>query len=344
VRETLSRHTQGMGASTIDFDSVIGAWRRAFESAQGAIVAAARDHDLEDAQMQRWSRRLSDERAAVVQSLGGLARELHTSRPGLVRLLASPREAKQLLALPADVRACVFNVDGVLVPSAAFHAEVWKRTFDRFLSHWMDHTEASIATFSRRIDYPTLIHGRSRLQAVRGFLASRGISLLEGSPSDPPEAQTVNGLANAKSQALVERLRHEGVSAFDGARLFLTLARDARLSCAVVSGSTSTWMLLEGAGLARLVDWCVDGTAIDEQGLRRKPAPDMLLAAARALGVDPARTAVFETNEDGVIAGRSGGFEFVVAVDQEGHGKTLRASGADLVVSDLGEILERALG
>ena len=154
----------------------------------------------------------------------------------------------------------------------------------------------------------------------------------------------MQGLANAKSHALVERLRQEGVDAFDGARLFLALAHDAGLPCAVVSGSTTTSMLLEGARLTPLIDCCVDGTDAEEQGLRRKPAPDMLLAATRALGVDPARTAVFETNEDGVIAGRSGGFEFVVAVDQEGHGKALRACGADLVVSDLGEILERALG
>ena len=333
-----------MGDSTIDFESLIGGWRGAFESAQRAISAAARDDDLEAGEVQSWSRRLSDERTAAVQSLGGLARELHAGRPGLVRLLASPREVKQLLALPADVGACVFNVDGVLVPSAAIHAEVWKRTFDRFLSRRMDRTGATIATFSRRVDYPMLVHGRSRLEAVRGFLASRGISLPEGGPSDPPEAQTVHGLANAKSDALVERLRHEGVSAFDGARLFLALAHDARLPCAVVSGSTTTSMLLEGAGLAPLIDCCVDGTAAEEQGLRRKPAPDMLLAATRALGVDPERTAVFETNEEGVIAGRSGGFEFVVAVDQEGHEKTLRACGADLVVSDLGEILERALG
>ena len=333
-----------MAEGTIDFDSLIGAWRGAFESAQRAIAAAAHDHDLDNGQVQARSRGLADERAAAVLSLGGLARELHSSRPGLVRLLASPREAKQLLGLPADAGACVFNVDGVLVPSSAIHAEVWKRTFDRFLSQWMDRTGTTIATFSRRIDYPLLIHGRSRLEAVRGFLASRGISLPEGNPADPPEEQTVHGLANAKSDALVERLRREGVSAFDGARLFLALACDAGLPCAVVSGSTTISMLLEGARLAPLIDCCIDGAAAEAQGLRRKPAPDMLLAATRALGVDPARTAVFETNEEGVIAGRTGGFEFVVAVDQEGQGKKLRACGADLVVSDLGEILERALG
>ena len=328
----------------IDFDALIGAWRGAFETAQGAITAAARDHDLAEGELQMRSRRLADERTAAVASLGSLAHELHARRPGLVRLLATPREAKTLLGLPPDVGACVFNVDGVLVPSAAIHADVWKRTFDQFLFHWMDRTGATIATFSRRVDYPHLIHGRTRHAAVREFLASRGISLPEGARDDPPDVETVNGLANAKSRNLLERLNHEGVSAFDGARLFLELAHDARVACAVVSGSTTTWTLLEGARLTPLIDGCVDGNVADERGLRRKPAPDMLLAAAEALGVGPEHTAVFETSEEGVLAGRCGGFELVVAVDQEGNAKALRARGADVVVSDLGEILERALG
>jgi HAD superfamily hydrolase (TIGR01509 family) len=327
----------------VDFDSLIGAWRAAFESAQGALAAAGRNHDLAGGELQQRSRRLSDERTTTVRTLGGLAHEFQTRRPGLVRLLASPREAKQLLSLPADVRGCVFNVDGVLVASAAIHAEAWKRTFDDFLYRWMDRTGSTVATFSRRIDYPRLIHGRSRVAAVREFLASRGISLPEGAPGDPPGSDTVHGLANAKNRALHARIEHEGVSAFDGARLYLALAHDARLPCAVVSGSTNTWNLLERAHLTTLIDECVDGNAVISDSLRRKPSPDMLLAACRSLGVEPAHTAVFETAEDGVVAGRSGGFELVVAVEQDGNGQALRAHGADLVVSDLGQLLERAL-
>ena len=139
-------------------------------------------------------------------------------------------------------------------------------------------------------------------------------------------------------------IEHEGVSAFDGARLYLALAHDAHLPCAVVSGSTSARHLLDGAGLTTLIDEYIDGNAIISAGLRRKPAPDMLLAACAALGVEPARTVVFETAEDGVIAGKAGGFELVVGVEQEGDAKALRARGADLVISDLGQMLERSLG
>lgn len=260
-----------------------------------------------------------------------------------MRLVASPWETKRLLGLPPDVAACVFNVDGVLVASAAIHTDAWKETFDEFVSRRVERTGGSFAPFSRRADYPKLIHGKSREDAVRAFLASRGIRLPEGHPGDAPGTETVHGLANRKKQALVGRLQQHGVSAFDGARLYLELAQDARLHCAVVSGSTNTGALLEGAHLMGLIEECVDGTAMLAEGLRRKPAPDMLLAACRRLGVEPGRTAVCETTQDGVVAGRAGGFELVVAVDQEGNAQALRAQGADLVVADLGEILEHAL-
>jgi HAD superfamily hydrolase (TIGR01509 family) len=237
----------------------------------------------------------------------------------------------------------VFNVDGVLVASAAIHADAWKETLDDFVARRIERTGGSFAPFSRRVDYPTLIHGKSRAGAVREFLASRGISLPEGRPDDAPGTETVHGLANAKKRVLLRRLERHGVSAFEGARLYLELARDARLRCAVVSGSTNTRTLLERAHLTTLIDACVDGNAALAEGLRRKPAPDMLLAACRSLAAQPERTAVFETTRAGVVAGRAGGFGLVIAVDQEGNAQSLRTQGADLVVADLGEILEHAL-
>lgn len=331
-----------MADDPVDLDSLIGSWRGAFEAAQAALRAGGRNRDLRGDELRSRSRRLSDERAETVRVLSAVARDRHR-RPLLVRLLASPREAKQLLGLPPDVAACVFNVDGVLVASAAIHADAWKEMFDEFIAKRVERTGGSFASFSRRVDYPKLIHGRSREDAVRGFLASRGISLPEGRPGDPPGSETVHGLAGRKSRALSRRLEQHGVSAFDGARLYLELAQDARVPCAVVSGSTNTRNLLERARLTDLIDECVDGKAMLAEGMHRKPAPDMLLAACGRLGVEPGRTAVFETTEDGVVAGRAGGFELVVAVDQEGNAQALQAQGADLVVADLGEILEHAV-
>ena len=175
------------------------------------------------------------------------------------------------------------------------------------------------------------------------FLASRGITLPDGTPDDPPGTETVSGLASRKNQALLELLAQHGAHAYEGARLYLELVHDAELRCAVVSGSTNTRILCERARLGALIDDYVDGNTAVAERLRRKPAPDMLLAACRHLDVDPARTVVFETTADGVDAGRAGGFELVVAVDREIAAPGLRAHGADLVVEDLGALLEQQL-
>lgn len=326
----------------VDLDALIGSWRAAFEAEQHALRAAGLDHDLTDGELRTWTSRLAEERAATVQALSGLARDRHQS-PLLARLVSTPIEAKRLLGLPPGVTACVFNVNGVLVPSASVHADAWKELFDGFIARRVERTGGTFIPFSRRADYPTLVHGKTREAAVRDVLASRGISLPEGSPADDPGLETVHGLANRKKRVLLDRLGRPGVNPYEGARLYLELAHDAGLACAVVSGSTNTRALLDASGLLPLADVCVDGNEAAAEGLRRKPAPDMLLAACRDLGADPARAAVFETTPDGVLAGRAGGFQFVVAVGQEGDATALREVGPDLVVTDLGEILEHAL-
>jgi beta-phosphoglucomutase-like phosphatase (HAD superfamily) len=323
----------------LDFDALIGSWRRAFEAARAALEAARRD--LPAAETAARGHRLADERAATARVLDDFARE-RQMKQFLVRLVATSWESKRLLGVPTDAVACVFNVDGILVPSASIHAEAWKATFDEFTATLIERTGVPFPSFSRAADYPRLIHGRTRVASVHEFLASRGITLPDGSPDDPPGTETVNGLANRKNQALLDVLAQHGAYAFQGARLYLELVRDAAMRCAVVSGSTNTRILCERAHLGALIDEYVDGNTADTEHLRRKPEPDMLLAACRHLGVEPERTVVFETTVDGVDAGRAGGFEMVVAVDRD-RAAPLRRHGADLVVADLGELLERQL-
>jgi HAD superfamily hydrolase (TIGR01509 family) len=174
---------------------------------------------------------------------------------------------------------------------------------------------------------------------VRDFLASRGIELPEGSPEDPPDADTVNGLANAKNELVLNLIREQGVEAYEGSVRYLRAARDAGLRRAVVSSSHNCHDVLVAAGIEDLLEVRVDGVVAEERHLRGKPAPDTFLEAARLLGVAPANAAVFEDALAGVQSGHEGGFGYVVGVDRAGQRDALLAHGASVVVDDLAELL-----
>jgi HAD superfamily hydrolase (TIGR01509 family) len=332
------RDASDMNDVAVDFDALIGRWRTAFDAAEDAVRAARRDTSLRGTTPVN----LDEEREETVRLLDGLARDRHAKR-ALVRVVLPRWRTRQLLGVPSDVDACVFNLDGVLIGSAALHAAAWRETFDAFLSLRADRLRRDFVAFDPLRDYRRHIHGRPRLEGVLEFLASLGISLPLGSPADRPGTETVHGLANAKRQALLQRLREQGVSAFEGARLYLELVHDAGIHVGVVSASANAASMLEQAQLTSFVEHRVDGDTMAAERLRRKPAADTLLAACRHLHVVPERTAVFETTPDGVVAGRAGGFEVVVGVARGSEAGALRAKGADLVVADLGEILEQRL-
>ena len=236
------------------------------------------------------------------------------------------------LRLPPTIRACLFDLDGVLTPTAQVHAAAWKAMFDAFLG------ERGAAPFGAD-DYGRFVDGKPRADGVRSFLAARGISLPEGEPHDPPTAQSVHGLGNRKNELVLTLLAESGVEAYPGSLDFVRAARDEGLACAVVSASTNCRDVLAAAGIEGLFAVEVDGLVAEREGLRGKPAPDTFLAAARALDVAPSDAAVFEDALAGVAAGRAGAFGLVVGVDRVGRAAELRARGADVVVSDLAELL-----
>jgi HAD superfamily hydrolase (TIGR01509 family) len=320
--------------------SVAASWRSAFDAADAALSAA--DRSLKPTELRELRRRLAGERSSTVALLEKVAR-VEGSHATFAELLVSRPNLKRLLGLPSDVSACVFNLDGVLVGSSALHAAAWGETFDEFIQARVERTGGRFAPFNPRVDYWRHIHGQPRLHGVHAFLAGRGISLPAGAPDDPPGAETVHGLANRKREALLRRIDEQGVSAFEGSKRYLETARDADVRRAVVSASANTATILERSGLVELVDECVDGDTIVAEGLRARPAPDILLAACRRLGVQPGDAAVFETSAAGVAAGRAAGFVLVVGVDPAGDGAGLAAEGADLVVSGLADLFERAL-
>jgi beta-phosphoglucomutase family hydrolase len=242
--------------------------------------------------------------------------------------------------LPAGIEALLFDLDGVLTDTASAHAAAWKETFDSFLLERSDRTGEPLRTFELPGDYAAHVDGKLRQDGVRGFLASRGIELPEGTSDDPPSSGTVHGLGNRKNELLLEVIRRDGVDVYEGSVRFAEAARDAGLRRAVVSASRNAAEVLRVTGLEGLVEVLVDGVVAADRSLRGKPAPDTFLAAAAALGVEPAGAAVVEDALAGVAAGRAGGFGWIVGVDRAGHADELQARGADVVVDDLSELLE----
>jgi beta-phosphoglucomutase family hydrolase len=244
------------------------------------------------------------------------------------------------VGLPESVQACLFDLDGVLTETAKVHAAAWKEMFDDFLRRYAEKTGTAFVPFDAVADYDTYVDGKPRADGTRSFLQSRGITLPEGSPDDPPAADTVQGLGNRKNEIVLGMIHRDGVQAFPGSVRYVHAVRDAGLARAVVSSSSNCRDVLVAAGIEDLFDARIDGVVAEREHLCGKPAPDTYLAGARALGVEPAQAAVFEDALAGVEAGRAGRFGVVVGVNRADQADALRQHGADVVVDDLAELLE----
>ena len=244
-----------------------------------------------------------------------------------------------MLGLPEKVRACLFDLDGVLTDTASVHTKAWKAMFDAYLSQRAKSTGEEFVPFDEAADYRQYEDGKKREDGVRSFLNSRGIALPDGSPDDPDDADTVYGLGNRKNDMFQKVLHEDGVKVFDGSRRYLEAASAAGLGIAVVSSSANTRDVLEITGLDRFVQQRVDGITLRDEHIAGKPAPDSYLRGAQLLDVAADAAAVFEDALSGVQAGRAGKFGFVVGVDRVGQAEDLRRNGADVVVTDLAELL-----
>ncbi len=243
---------------------------------------------------------------------------------------------------PAGIGAFLFDLDGVLTQTAKVHAAAWKEMFDDFLRRRAEQSGETFVPFEIETDYGPYVDGKLREDGVRGFLKSRAIELPEGKPEDPPEAETVHGLATRKNEKVLALIEERGVEIYEGSVRFVEVARDAGIRRAVVSASKNCRAVLAAAGMEALFEVTVDGVTAARENLRGKPEPDTFLAAARRLGLEPAGCAVFEDALAGVEAGRAGNFGWVVGVDRVGgdQANALRIHGADIVVGDLSELLE----
>ena len=245
-----------------------------------------------------------------------------------------------MLGLPDGVNTCLFDLDGVLTKTAKVHAAAWKEMFDAYLTERAKRTGEEFVPFDPVADYGTYVDGKPRYEGVQSFLASRGIELPRGDPSDPPDAETVDGLGNRKNQMVLQLIREHGVEPYEGSVKYLHAAKEAGLRRAVVSSSTNCRDVLAAAGIEDLLEVRMDGVVAEREHLRGKPAPDTYLKAAQMLGAEPGQAAVFEDALAGVQSGRAGNFGCVVGVDRVGHADALREHGADVVVKDLAELLD----
>jgi alpha,alpha-trehalase len=233
--------------------------------------------------------------------------------------------------------AVVFDMDGVITDTARTHEQAWTRMFDAYLRARSDGADTSFEPFTDE-DYRRYVDGKHRDDGVESFLAARGIQLARGGPADPPDRETVWGLANRKDADFQHVLSREGVKVFPSSVALVHDLQSHGVATAVVSASKNCRRVLEAAGVGDLFSVRVDGIVSEELNLPGKPSPATFLEAARRLGARPGRSVVVEDAIAGVEAGRRGEFALVVGVDRTGQAAALKAAGADVVVADLGEL------
>ena len=235
----------------------------------------------------------------------------------------------------AGFDGALFDLDGVLTPTAEVHMRAWHVMFtDYFTSHGITppYTEA---------DYFAHVDGKPRYDGVWSCLASRSVTIPEGDPSDSPGTESVCGLGNTKNAMFDRLLAEEGVAAYPGSLTLLDVLAAQGVKMAVVSSSRNAQAVLAAAGIAQRFPVVVDGTVAGREGLQGKPAGDMFVYAARQLGVPVERAVVLEDAVSGVAAGKHGGFGLVVGVDRGAGAEALLEAGATVVVRDLAELVSR---
>lgn len=233
----------------------------------------------------------------------------------------------------SDFDAALFDLDGVITPTAEVHMHAWSEMFSAFLA------EQGIDEPYTDADYFTYVDGKPRYDGVRTFLLARGIALPEGNPTDGPVDETVMGLGNRKNEYFARVLSEEGVQAYPGSVRLLDALRERGVPMAIVSSSRNAPAVLAAAGVTDYFASIVHGGVAAERHLAGKPAPDTFLAAAADLGAAAARAVVLEDAISGVQAGAAGGFGLVVGVDRGAGSTALTDAGADVVVTDLADLL-----
>jgi len=228
--------------------------------------------------------------------------------------------------------AVVFDLDGVVTLTASVHAAAWKQLFDAVLEGRARERGEPFVPFDLKADYHTYVDGKPRIEGVKSFLASRGISLPDGTPEDGPDEPTAWGLGNRKNEYFRQVLEDKGAEVDEQTVAFIRRLREEGVRVAVASSSKNCKPILDRVGLSDLFEARVDGIVSEKIGLKGKPNPDIFVEAAQRMGASPERTVVVEDAISGVEAGQAGGFGLVIGIDRAGIAVSLREHGADLIL------------
>jgi trehalose 6-phosphate phosphatase len=234
--------------------------------------------------------------------------------------------------------AVIFDLDGVITKTALVHAQAWKLVFDEYLRLREKRNNESFREFTHKSDYLPYVDGKPRYEGVKSFLESRGIQIPFGSPSDPPDKETICGIGNKKNTAFLEVLKDQGVEVYSSTIRFIKELKKVGIKIGVISSSKNCRYILQSAGIEDLFQTRVDGEVSIELGIKGKPEPDIFVTAAYNLGTVPARAVVVEDAISGVQAGRNGGFGLVLGLARKDNESALLKNGADVAMKDISEI------
>jgi trehalose-phosphatase len=243
-----------------------------------------------------------------------------------------------IMSHPSDLKAVIFDLDGVITHTAKIHAQAWKQMFDTFLSENSQRTSTPFVPMDPVNDYKVYVDGRPRYEGAQAFLLSRGINLPYGTQGDLPGTHTVCGLANKKNEIYLSILQEQGAQVYEDTIDAIKKWRQENKKTAVISASKNCRQVLEKAGITELFDAIVDGVDSLTYNIKGKPEPDIFLFAAKLLHVDPKESAIVEDSTAGVKAGRDGHFAFIIGVSRNHHARLLYENGADIVVNSLRDL------
>jgi beta-phosphoglucomutase len=202
-------------------------------------------------------------------------------------------------------KACIFDLDGVIVDTAVYHYKAWKRLANEMGFDFTEHQNEQLKGVSR--------------------MASLDLILGWGQVTGATEAEKEE-MATRKNMWYTDMINlMTPDEILSGAEEFVQACRDAGIKTAIGSASKNTPIILAKLQLTQLFDAIVDGNSVS----KAKPNPEVFLKGAEALGVEPAACVVFEDAVAGIEAALNAGMKAV------GIGSPKMLTEADVVVSGL---------